>query len=95
MEVAAIIPSAVIRAVTFLLLLVVVSAQTRPDAARLADSAHARMAAQNYQEAALDYEALLKLRPGDPEARFALGVCYTQMDRLSEAATELRRTVGR
>jgi tetratricopeptide (TPR) repeat protein len=52
------------------------------------------MAAQKYPEAAHDYEALLKLRPGDPEARFALGVCYTQMDRLGEAAVELRRYVA-
>lgn len=93
MEVAVIIPNAVLRAIPILLLLAVVCAQTPPDARRLADSARARMAEQKYAEAARDYESLLKLRPRDPEARFALGACYTQMDRLGEAATELRRFV--
>lgn len=93
MEVAAIIPQAVFRAVPILLLLVAVSAQTPPDTRRLTESALARMAEQKYPEAARDYEALLKLHPQDHEAHFALAVCYTEMDRLSEAAAELRRYV--
>jgi tetratricopeptide (TPR) repeat protein len=88
------IPQSVLRAIPILLLLAAVYAEAPPDALRLADSARARMADQNYPEAARDYEALLKLRPRDPEARFALGVCYTQMDRLGEAAAELRRYVA-
>jgi len=92
-EVAAIIPADAFRAIPILLLLAAVSAQTPPEARRLADSALARMAEHKYSEAARDYEALLKLLPRDPEARFALGVCYTQMDRLGEAAAEFRRYV--
>jgi tetratricopeptide (TPR) repeat protein len=93
-EVAAAIRNAVFRTIPILILLAAISAQTPPDAARLADSARARMAEQKYQEAAHDYEALLKLRPADPEAHFALGVCYTQMDRLGAAAAELHRYVA-
>ncbi len=60
----------------------------------MADSAHARMAEENFAEAARSFEALLKLSPRDAEAHFGLGVCYTQMNRLTDAAAELRRYVG-
>jgi tetratricopeptide (TPR) repeat protein len=82
-------------AVVALLLLLVASAsaQNAAGARRLSKSALAHMAEHQYPEAARDYEALLKLLPRDPEARFALGVCYTQMDRLGEAAAEFRRYV--
>jgi len=86
---------AVARAIPLLLLLAAaVDGQQAVDVRRLADSARARMAEQKYAEAARDYEALLKLRPRDFEARFALGVCYTQLDRLAAAAAELRRYVA-
>ncbi len=81
------------RAIPILLFLAALSAQTPPEARRLADSAHARMVEQKYAEAARDYQALLKLLPRDPEAHFGLGVCFTQMDRLADAAAELRRYV--
>jgi tetratricopeptide (TPR) repeat protein len=84
-----------LRAIPILLVLAAaVSGQQASDARRLADSARVRMAEQKYVEAARDYEALVKLRPRDPEVRFALGVCYTQLDRLAAAAEELRRYVA-
>jgi tetratricopeptide (TPR) repeat protein len=84
------------RIIPVLLLLAAAAApgQQGADVRRLADSARARLAEQKYAEAARDYEALLKVRPQDAEARFALGVCYTQLDRLAAAATELRRYVA-
>jgi tetratricopeptide (TPR) repeat protein len=93
-EVAVILRNAVFRSFPIMILLVALSAQTPPDARGLAGSARALMAEQKYAEAARDYKAFLKLRPRDAEARFALGVCYTQMDRLGEAASELRQYVA-
>ncbi len=85
---------AVLRSIPILLLFVAaVSAGQAADGRRLEESARAHMAEQKFAEAAREYEALLKLRPRDPDAHFALGVCLTQLDRLAAAAAALRRYV--
>jgi len=64
-----------------------VLAQAPERVRNLAAAADQKMREEHFADAARDYEALLRLRPDDSEVRFALGVCYTQLDRLAEAAT--------
>ncbi|HYG82630.1 MAG TPA: tetratricopeptide repeat protein, partial [Pyrinomonadaceae bacterium] len=54
-------------------------------------SADAAMQAGRFSDAAREYEAWLKTHPDSKPVLLALGICYVQLGRQSEAVTTLRR----
>ena len=82
---------------SFVLWVALAAAGSNPEARKLAASAEAAMRADNFAGAAVLYRALLEQRPLDAEARFALGVCYTEREfsaSLRSGAGNLMSTIG-
>ncbi|MGH9338988.1 MAG: tetratricopeptide repeat protein [Acidobacteriota bacterium] len=77
-------------ATTFLVLAVCMPAAAQDTGPSLA-SADTAMQAARFADAARQYEAWLKTQPDSKEVLFALGVCYLQLGRNSEAVATLRK----